>query len=66
LLQIESNTGIFRAGSADLGVCEPDLPPPQSQRGSDRLLVRRLPVLVQAAGFENLSLLQSYGLIESF
>ena len=32
---------------------------------NDRLLVRRLPVLVQAAGFENLSLLQSYGLIES-
>jgi hypothetical protein len=31
---------------------------------NDRLLVRRLPVLVQA-GFENLSLLQSYGLIES-
>ena len=32
---------------------------------NDRLLVRRLPVLVRAAGFENLSLLQSYGLIES-
>jgi hypothetical protein len=32
---------------------------------NDRLLVRRLPVLVQAAGFENRSLLQSYGLIES-
>jgi hypothetical protein len=31
---------------------------------NDRLLVRRLPVLVQAAGFENLSLLQT-SLIES-